>query len=249
MDLINALLSPLGFGVPLALLLWWARARLPRWLWRIGIAVELVCIALSTPLGANTLVRWQESRVLTTPACAAPQPGTVVLLTAGARRVPRQPGDVDALNASSLRRTLLAARLTRDLPDAQLVVSGTSDTETVAVSVVMAQLAADLGVPATSIRSEVAARTTWDNARNVRALEPPLPQRIWLVTSALHLPRALIAFRAAGFEPCAYPSDWLSAPFDGVSDLLPSGGAVAETEAVVHEWIGELVYRLRAWKA
>ena len=246
MDFINALLSPLGFGVPLALLLWWSRGRMPRVLWRLGLAIEIACIVLCTPLGANTLVRWQEDRVDAAPSCATPEPNTVVLLTAGARRVPRLAGDIDSLNAPSLRRTLIAARLARRLPDAQLVVTGTSDKESVPVSVVMAQLASELGVPASAIRSELAARTTWENARNVRALEPALPQRIWLVTSALHMPRALIAFRAAGFAPCAFPSDRLAVPFDGAADLLPSGGAATETEAVVHEWIGEAVYRWRA---
>jgi len=246
MDLVNALLSPLGFGVPLALLLCWSRGRIPRAWWRAGLAIEIACIVCCTPLGADTLVRWQEDRADAAPACAAPEPNTVVLLTAGARRVPRRAGDVDSLNAASLRRTLIAARLARRLSDAQLVVTGTSDKESVPVSVVMAQLAGELGVPAGAIRSEVAARTTWENARNVRSLEPALPQRIWLVTSALHMPRALIAFRAAGFAPCALASDRLAVPFDGLADLLPSGGAAEKTEAVVHEWIGEAVYRWRA---
>ena len=245
MDLVYAVLSPLGFGVPLALLLWWSRKRAPRALWRVGMAIEIACIVLSTPLGANTLVRWQEDRVSLALTCAAPEPNTIVLLTASARRVPRQPGDIDTLSASSLRRTLIAARLAHRLPEAQLVVTGTSDKESAPVSVVMAQLAIELGVPAASIRTEVAARTTWENARNVRALDPALPQRVWLVTSALHMPRSMIAFRAAGFEPCAFPSDRMAVPFDGVADLLPSGGAASETEAVVHEWIGEIVYRLR----
>ena len=79
----------------------------------------------------------------------------------------------------------------------------------------------------------------------VRAMDPALPSRIWLVTSALHMPRALIAFRAAGFEPCSYPSDFLSAPFEA-RDVLPRGSAVANSEAALHEVVGEIVYRLRA---
>jgi hypothetical protein len=34
--------------------------------------------------------------------------------------------------------------------------------------------------------------------------------------------------------------------FAGGTDLLPGGVAVARSEAGLHEWIGELVYRWRA---
>ena len=84
-------------------------------------------------------------------------------------------------------------------------------------------------------------------AATVRALDPAVPKRIWLVTSALHMPRALSAFRAAGFEPCAYPADVRAARLDSIADVLPSAGAIADTDAVLHEWVGEIVYRIRAF--
>jgi len=55
-----------------------------------------------------------------------------------------------------------------------------------------------------------------------------VPPRIWLVTSALHMPRALVAFRAAGFEPCSYPSDFLSGPLRA-RDVLLRGSAIANS--------------------
>jgi uncharacterized SAM-binding protein YcdF (DUF218 family) len=101
-------------------------------------------------------------------------------------------------------------------------------------------------MPKSAIRAELAATTTWENASTVRALEPKLPTRIWLVTSALHMPRSLLAFRAAGFEPCAYAGDYRSAPLEGPADFFPSAGAIANADAVLHEWVGELAYRIRA---
>lgn len=246
MDVINALISPIALGIALAPALWWTRKTRARGVWRTGVALAVVCILLCTPLVANLLVRWQEQRVAGTEACAAPPPDTVVLLTAGARRVARVAADAQALNLAGLRRTLGAARLIQQQPGAALVVTGTSDRNEVAVSTVMAAFAEQLGVPAAAVRVETAARTTWQNARNVRALRPALPARIWLVTSALHLPRALFAFRAAGFDPCGYAADALSVPFDGGLDLIPGAAAAANSEAVLHEWIGEVVYRLRA---
>lgn len=247
MELIDAFLSPLGFGVALAFVMWRWHARFSRRLWRTAIAAEFLCLVLTTPLGANVLVSWQERRTPQPAACAAPEPRAIVLLSGGMRRDAADAGDFDVLNAASLQRTLAAARLAKRIPDAELVIAGGARNGSgVAQSQIMAQVAEGFGVPASSIRTEALSSTTWENATRVHALEPALPSRIWLVTSALHLPRALVAFRAAGFEPCAYSGDFRSAPFDGLVDLLPSAGAIANTDAVLHEIVGEIVYRVRA---
>jgi len=246
MGIVDAILSPLGFGLLLALALWLLRRRLPRGLWRAGIALEIICAFLATPLGANALVTLQERRSPPADMCVAPQPSVVVLLSGGLRREPRDALDIGALNAASLQRTLAAAELAKRIESAELVVSGASVDRAFAQSTLMLELARQLGVPAAALRTETASLTTWDNAQRVHALDPALPPRIWLVTSALHMPRALIAFRAAGFEACAYPSDFLATSFEGLADLLPSGSAVANSAAVLHEWVGEVVYRLRA---
>ena len=245
MDIVDTILSPLGLGLLLAFVLWRFRSRAPRWLWRAGLVGELVCLAMTTPLGASALIAIQEKRAPMLQACAAPQPSVVVLLAGGVRRVPIDARDVDALSAASVRRTIAAATLLRGLPDARLVISGTRGDETVPESEVMAELARQIGVRADAIEVEPTALTTWENAMRVHAMNPSLPPRIWLVTSALHMPRALVAFRAAGFEPCGYPSDFLSAPFEA-RDVLPRGSAVANSEAALHEMVGEIVYRVRA---
>ena len=248
MDFVDVFLSPLGFGLLLALALWLRRHRLSRRAMRIGMGVEILCLVLTTPLGANVLTSWQEHRAPQPDACAAPEPRVIVLLSGGMRRDAVDVGDFGVLNISSLQRTLAAAALARKIPDAELVIAGgarVAGTNDVSQSAVMAKVAEQLGVPASAIRIETESTTTWENATRVRALDPALPARIWLVTSALHMPRSLIAFRAVGFEPCAYPGYVRSGPF-GPADMLPSAGAIADTDAVLHEWVGEIVYRVRA---
>ena len=249
MDFVDVFLSPLGFGLALALVLWLGRARLPRMVVRIGIAIEIVCLVLSTPVGSNALVVMQESRAPRADACAAPTPTTIVLLSGGMRRDAADAQDFDVLNTSSLQRTLAAATLARNTPGATLVVTGGARIgggNDIAQSSVMADVAKLVGVPSDSIRAETAATTTWENAETVRALQPALPSRIWLVTSALHMPRSLLAFRAAGFAPCAYPADFRAAPFESFANLLPSASAIANSDAVLHEWVGEVAYRMRS---
>lgn len=245
--LIDAFASPLGGGLLLALLLWLGRHRLPRGWLRAGLALEALCLLASTPLGANALLALQERRAPVASACEAPLPRTIVLLAGGMRRPPRDADDVGALNDASIARTLDAAALVLSEPGSQLVISGgTRPGDVAAESTLMAALARRLGVPAAAIRSEGDSRTTWQNATHVRALVPAIDDRIWLVTSAVHMPRSLIAFRAAGFTACAHPGDFRAAPLREVTDVLPSGGAIAATAAVLHEWIGELAYRWRA---
>ena len=249
MPFVDVFLSPLGFGLLLALALWLRRRRLSRVALRAGIAIEILLLALSTPLGANALVAWQESRAPLPDTCAAPQPSTIVVLSGGIRRDAADARDFATLNVASLQRTIAGAELARRTPDAQLVLAGgprIGGHNDVSQAAVMAAIAEGFGVPATSIRAESLSTTTWENATRARALDPPLPQRIWLVTSATHMPRSLLAFRAAGFEPCSYPADRRASPFDGPADLLPSAGAIANTDAVLHEWIGEAAYRLRS---
>ncbi|HET7923306.1 MAG TPA: YdcF family protein [Rhodanobacteraceae bacterium] len=249
MAFIDVLLSPLGFGLLVALIAWLGRRRLPRALLRASLAIECVCLALTTQAGANVLVKLQERRTPMPSACAAPEPNVIVLLSGGMRRDAADARDFGVLNISSLQRTLAAATLAKTIPDAELVITGgprIGGASDVAQSSVMADVAERLGVPASAIRAELAATTTWENATTVRALEPKLPTRIWLVTSALHMPRSLIAFRAAGFEPCAYAGDYRAAPLEGPADFLPSAGAIANADAVLHEWAGEIAYRIRA---
>ena len=248
MPLLDALLSPLGFGLLLAVLLGWRWRRWPRWLRGGGLVLGLLCLLLAMPLGADALLAFAERRAPGAQDCAAPLPTTIVLLAGGMRRDARAPDDVGALGESSLQRTFGAVELFARTPGARLVVSGGPHRQ-VAVSAQMAELAVRLGVPREAIRIEDQSRTTWENATRVRALDPAVPERVWLATSALHLPRALIAFRSAGFAPCGYPADVRSAAFEGAGDLLPSGGAVARSAAVLHEWVGEIVYRWRAWRS
>ncbi|MEO6297608.1 MAG: YdcF family protein [Dokdonella sp.] len=243
---IDLFLSPLVLGFLLVLSLGLMRGRGWRWLRSITYVLVGVCLVLATPLGANTLLAVAESRAPSATACVTPLPTTVVLLAGGVRRKSADPVDVGALNEASVQRTLEAVALTQRLQDAQLVISGGVEKGAVAESTHMAELAVRLGLPRAAILTETTSLTTWENAQNVRALLPALPTRIWLVTSALHMPRSLLAFQAAGFTPCSDPADLRASAFEGIADLVPRGSAITKSEAVLHELVGEIVYRWQA---
>ena len=240
----NILLSPLGLGLLLALLLLVFWRRLPLLLRLLLVFAELGMVLLCCPLGANILVHWVESRV--SAQCGDAPPPTIVLLAAGLQRQPDSADDFVALEEINIDRILAAIALWRRTPDATLVIAG-GGPWSISESAVLTQLAQQLGVPAASIRSEGKSQNTWENAQELRRLTPALPERVALVSSALHLPRALVAFRAAGFEPCTVVSDSSYAPPGGeIGYFLPQSSALIKSEFAIHELIGDVLYRWRA---
>jgi uncharacterized SAM-binding protein YcdF (DUF218 family) len=242
----HLLLSPLSWSVGLALLLAVLWRWLPRGLCLLGIAIETALVIAMTPLGANGVVRIIESRVPPVQSCKAPVPDTIVVLSAGFSRTPRSPQDFTAANVNSLHRLLAGVELWRRTPGARLVISG-GGSYGIAESTVLASLAQRLGVPPAAIRTETHSHNTWQNARDVAALSPTVPKRIWLVSSALHLPRALLAFRAASFDPCAWPSDSFYIPPNGSFGYYwPQSSSLVKMEEALHEVFGGWDYRWRA---
>ena len=107
-----------------------------------------------------------------------------------------------------------------------------------------------LGVDRSDILLERQSRNTYENAR--------FSAEIWkregfrsglLVTSALHMPRALATFRKAGMvlEPATtdlVPDlSYMPMPLP----LIPQSKCLDVTTNAIKEWIGVLIYRWRGW--
>ena len=110
---------------------------------------------------------------------------------------------------------------------------------------------ATLGLPPDRVLYERQSRNTYENAVMTHALlssKNLLPQqsaRWLLVTSALHMPRAMALFRAAGFDLEAYPVDWRTTPgFDGALADESAAGRLRLFDMAMREWIGLIAARL-----
>lgn len=241
--------SPLPWAVLILLLLALAWGRLQRG-WRMaGVLVELALLVAMTPFGARLLARAVVARMPAAAVCAAPLPRTIVVLAAGFANQPVSATDYAALQPVALHRVFTGVDLWRALPPgARLVMTGGGNTGT-PESMPMAALAQQLGVPGGAIAVETTSRDTWQSARNVAALAPAVPKRIWLVTSALHMPRALGAFRAWGFAPCPWPSDLAETALRfGPGMFIPSSVAVDASRRALHELAGAVDYAWLEWR-
>ncbi len=114
------------------------------------------------------------------------------------------------------------------------------------------EYALSLGIPEGDFLIEDASRNTYENARQtarllsvqVRGRAP----RVLLVTSSIHLRRALLAFSGAGIEVFPAPVDIQFRNYRfGFDSFVPGVGALALSTRCLHEWLGIIGYRLLSW--
>ena len=114
---------------------------------------------------------------------------------------------------------------------------------------ILAVRAQRLGVPADAILITGKVGNTAAEAVAVRELlrQEGKEPRVILVTSAFHMPRAALLFQQAGLEVQRYPVDFSAdaARQRTVMDLLPTAGALSNSERALREYLGRAYYRLR----
>lgn len=112
-----------------------------------------------------------------------------------------------------------------------------------------AVLLQEWGIPKSAIIFEGISRNTRENAvETSRLLKNRQLNRVLLVTSAFHMPRALATFRGVGIDAVPSPSSIsaeLAEPM--LLNWIPSLDGLATMQSVVHEKIGIFVYRMRGW--
>jgi uncharacterized SAM-binding protein YcdF (DUF218 family) len=243
---LHVLLSPLGLGLLILVL----RHVLIKQGWRntgwVTTPTLLVCFGLLTPLGANTLVQTLEQDSAPAPACSQDASRPLVLLSGGLDRSPSNESDIGALTPSSSRRLYALLQHKLITPGRPLIISGGNAAQGIPESRVLRQLAIFGQVSPDQIITEERSTSTWDNATQTASLLLPKQPGIALVTSARHMKRAREAFERQGFDVCPVPVDFVYVPPGGLGYLLPQSFALIKSEQAIHEWLGVLVYKLRA---
>lgn len=221
----------------------------PFFAWGRGLAalatVLLLVMGLS-PLGQILILPLEER--FPPYAEGEPAPDGIVVLGGSFETSTTRAREQIAMNEAGERLTAFAG-LAAEFPDARLVFSGGSAEMLIAhanEAETARLLLESLGVEKGRLALEDRSRNTWQNAAFTRELVEPMPGERWLlVTSAWHMPRAVGAFRAAGFDVVPFPVDyrtrgWSDAgrPFETISDGL------RRVDLATREWIGLLAYRL-----
>lgn len=241
-------LSPLALALAclgLALLLDWLKRPLA------GLLVGLLGFAglwsVSTPLVAHALAHRLEAQFPAMLAEQSPNADAIVILggaLAGASPPERPVFDL----GSAADRVWFAAALYRAGKAPWIVVSGGNQPGSPGIqveAVAIRSLLLTLGVPDSAIRLEGVSRNTAENARgSVKLIREIGVRRVLLVTSAMHMPRALRIFQAdlQGFGVRVLPAstnvEGLPGTLHWLKQWLPDANALALSSRAVKEYLG-----------
>jgi uncharacterized SAM-binding protein YcdF (DUF218 family) len=211
-----------------AIAAFWGVLRSPnRVAWLAAAVAGGLVIGTFTPLGLALTVLLDYRFTLSPPDSQSPPDGIILL------------GGVVGLDEIEAVSALI-----QHYPKARLIFSGfhATDPNDEYVLKKFAQLGGD---PARIIDIEPRPRTTSEDAFYAAGLLKPKPTERWmLVTSAMHMPRAVGCFRVAGFQVEPYPVQFRtnrSHPFAG---FVPGPSALYYLDTAAKEWIGLIAYRL-----
>lgn len=253
---ISKVLAPLIFPfnsaillMTIALILLWLK--LTKWAGSCLVLAVAILIICGNPTVSHQLFSNLERSYLPKPAAEYPRVDAIVTLGGGLQ--PPFPPRLHADLNSASDRYLHATRLYHAQRSPLIILSGgnvftQSDFE--GESFYAAQLIQEWGVPASAIIIEARSRNTYENALFTKKLlaERNL-KRVLLVTSALHMPRALATFKSIGIDAVPSPTDYDKAEYQRPRILhwIPDVGALDATTRLIHEHLGFLVYQYKGW--
>ena len=236
----------------IALVLWVAALWL---LWcgrkRFGLAVGLLAgfglWVVATPFVGDALVYPLERRFPAVVAKKAPQADVIVLLggALGGAHPPQRP-NFDLGSAAD--RVWHAADLFHAGKAPVILVTGGNQPGAIGTQVeaeAIHLMLLSLQVPAKAIRLETQSRNTLENAKNcLPIIQAIRAKRLLLVTSAMHMPRAMLTFEAtfggSGIVVLPASTDVLALPVDThlLGHWLPDAASLVVTSMAVKEYFG-----------
>jgi uncharacterized SAM-binding protein YcdF (DUF218 family) len=168
----------------------------------------------------------------------------IVVLGGGHASSPALPA-ITRSSTATLYRVSEAVRLHRMIPGSHILFSGGTTFDEVPDARVSSAAALELGVAAADISLSPRPRTTAEEMACVRAVVGSQP--FIMVTTAMHMPRAMLLAQSYGLRPIPSPTDFRARPA-GEAYLFapfPKAGAPLLASATFHEVLGLVWLRLR----
>ncbi|MDZ7695749.1 MAG: ElyC/SanA/YdcF family protein [Deltaproteobacteria bacterium] len=161
----------------------------------------------------------------------------VVVLAGGHNSSPLIPV-TGRLSSKGIFRMLEGIRIFRQTAGAKLVLSGRGSADPRPEAMVMAEFARFMGVTSDEVILETNSLDTDDQARMVKAIVGTQP--FVLVTSAVHLPRAMALFQKQGMNPIPAPAGKTDKGERCLTPgfFFPNADALKTSTDAVHEYMG-----------
>lgn len=253
-DLVTAFLNPLPFSLAIlcvGVVLLWVLPKSKAGTWLVTIGFVLLVIVGEGSLSAALVEPLEYRYPALDPAKLRIETGEpvkyVVVLSAGHIK-DTTVSLTSQITRVSLIRLIEGARLHRAMPGTKLVLSGDSAFDPVSEAAMMAKLAEELGVHHEDIIVEPTASNTEEQAQRIQSIVGK--DRFVLVTSAVHMPRAVALLEKLDLHPVPAPTGYYlrqGKDRDGFSLMshLPTAESIRVTERALHEYIGMVWSKLR----
>ncbi len=171
-------------------------------------------------------------------------PDVIVVLSGGAN-------DINALNNTfpgdqTTVRLVHAVQMYKKYNAKYLVCSGTSEGK-ISDAHLMAQMAAELGVPKDKIRIETNSKNTYEHVLEFKKMFAGKDIKIGLVTSGYHMKRSEKQFRQYFSNVLPLPAGYLYASPSGTAAVryMPQSRWFYNNTLVLREYVGQLWYGIK----
>ncbi|MFA5663988.1 YdcF family protein [Castellaniella sp.] len=217
-------------------------------LWMAGGAAAWILL-WSLPITSLWAGAWLEQQYpWIHPADTPPRQAIVVLggHTANSRSNWFEPIDAHKVHT----RTDTAAELYLAGKAPIIIASGAALDGGISEAQMMASALEQRSIPVQALILENHSLTTRQNALySAELLRQSGIDSFFLVTSALHMPRAIASFRKLGLDPTAAPSPpQITVPGErSFHPWLPDWRSLQASRSIIKEYLGLLVYWLRGW--
>ena len=211
--------------------------------WLVGL---LAWSYLTTiPTFSNALLHHMETSYATQQEPVQSKDSVIIVLASGYGRKGKD-GYESRLDERGWERLFAAVKLWQRVGGKVLLVGGAVSTGADPIADTMAQVARRMGVPGDAIYLERESQNTYQNLLYVQRFISDF-HHVSLVTSAVHMPRAMAVAEELRISVTPFPCDYLSNHNLGWRAWFPNNGAPRQLAAVIHEVVGLLYYRLRGW--
>lgn len=251
--ILDLFLAPLTWAFLLLLAGWFTRRRV-RVAWGLVFAAALELFLFSIPPVADRVRRFAEASAPRTYRADATYDTVIVLGGITEERMPWMDDGKDLTGAAE--RLTRAFELLREGRARTVLLSGGTLDLAPGGTAEADQLSAQLqgwGVPADRIVVENRSRNTHENAvQSARVVAEHGWQKLLLVTSAVHMPRALGCFHREGLRPDALPVDYrggVPGATWSFETWSPRAANLELSSEALRELAGRLVYRVKGYSA
>jgi uncharacterized SAM-binding protein YcdF (DUF218 family) len=219
----------------------WYRQR-PRGRWH-SISVVLLCllVVLSTPVVAHLILGTLEWSY--PPTTEIPRPDDTIVVLGGGYSLMDDAGTMVRLSNTSMQRCFYAAHLYRQAGRCRVLLVGGRDDEMkldVSVAEAMRNFMIHLGARPDDLVAEERSLNTYENARNTKAfMDGKSDSRIFLVTNAMHMRRAVRLFLAQGIRVTPAACEHHSLTLDlSPASFIPRASSILAVGNAAHERFG-----------